>query len=87
MATAKEISDTARERAMGAYRDWLSGEYTPDMLRKKYGVGYSRVYQLINKGRRLSTPTRHWSYGILHKAELVELAPMRALLERVAENG
>lgn len=84
MATAKEISDTARERAMGAYRDWLSGEYTPDMLRKKYGVGYSRVRQLIKRGKRLCTPTRHWTYGILHKAELVELAPMQEFLESVA---
>lgn len=87
MATAKEISDTARERAMSVYRDWLENGKRAGLLREKYGVGYSRIGQLVRKGERLCTPTRHWSYGTLHKAELVELTPMRAFLERVAENG
>jgi len=75
MATAKEVSDTARVRAMSAYKDWLEGGRSPKELQTKYGVGSARMYQLIHKGERLSTPTRHWSYGTLTDNEAKELAP------------
>jgi len=86
MATAKELSDTARIRAMSAYRDWLEGGMSPAELRAKYSVGRERMRQLIQKGRRLSTPTRHWSYGTLTSKEARDMQPMREFLEGVA-NG
>jgi hypothetical protein len=77
MATAKEISDTARVRAMSAYKDWLEGGRSPKELQARYGVGHARMWQLIQKGERLSTPTRHWSYGTLTDNEAKELAPCK----------
>lgn len=85
MATAKEISDTARIRAMDAYRDRIEGILTPMEMRKKYGVGPSRMQQLVNRGKRLSGNKHHWTYGLLTSKELVELAPCHALLAAVAE--
>ncbi len=85
MATAKELSDTARIRAMSAYRDWLEGGMSPAELRAKYSVGRERMRQLIQKGRRLSTPTRHWSYGTLTSTELRGLAPLKDWLQELSE--
>lgn len=84
MATAKEISDVARLRAMGAYKDWLENGKRAGALREKYGVGYNRIGQLVRKGERLCTPTRHWSYGTLTKAERDELMPLRDWLALIA---
>ena len=84
MATAKEISDTARVRAKSAYKDWLEGGRSPKELQMKYGVGSARMYQLIHKGERLSTPARHWSYGTLTDTEAKELAPCKDWLTVLA---
>lgn len=81
MATAKEISDEARVRAMSAYMDYLGRKLTPDQMRKKYGVGYSRVRQLIVRGERLCTPNQHWSYGLLTAEERKELMKIRDQIE------
>jgi hypothetical protein len=84
MATAKQISDTARVRSMSAYKDWLEGGRTPKELQTKYGVGRARMQQLIHKGERLSTPTRHWSYGTLTDNEAKALAPLKNWLTVLA---
>jgi hypothetical protein len=86
MATAKEVSDTARVRAMSAYKDWLEGGRSPKELQTKYGVGSARMYQLIHKGERLSTPTQHWSYGTLTDNEMKALAPCKDWLTVLAED-
>lgn len=73
MATAKERNEIATTRATNAYRDFLDNGKQALMLREKYGVGYARIYTLVEKGRRLSTPVHHWTYGVLTSEELADL--------------
>lgn len=83
-ATAREISDAATTRAISVYTDITDGRYSPKELRKKYGVGYTRIRQLYIKGKRLCTPKYHWTYGILLKKELTRLEPLKPFLEELA---
>jgi len=85
MATAKEISDTARIRAMSAYRDSLDPGCTPGLLREKYGVGYTRIRTLIATGKRLCNAKHHWTYGSLVKGERADLLPLKDWLTDIAE--
>ena len=73
MATAKERNEIATTRAMNAYRDYIDNGKKPGLLCEKYGVGYARIWTLIQKGKRLSTPKHHWTYGLLTDEELKDL--------------
>ena len=84
MATAKERNEIATTRAMNAYRDYVDNGKKPGLLREKYGVGYARIYTLIQKGERLSTPKYHRTYGLLTNEELEDLNHIKDWLEFLA---
>jgi len=81
MATAKERNEVATTRAMNAYRDYIDNGKKPGLLCEKYGVGYARIYTLIQKGERLSTPKHHQTYGFLTTEELTDLNYIKDWLE------
>lgn len=58
---------------MSAYQDYINNGKRLGLLREKYGVGYTRMRQLVERGRRLSTDTHHWTYGLLTDEELRDL--------------
>ena len=84
MATAKERNEIATTRAMNAYRDYVDNGKKPGLLCEKYGVGYARIYTLIQKGERLSTPKHHRTYGLLTDEELEDLNHIKDWLEFLA---
>ena len=86
MATAKERNQEAVTRAMSAYRDYLDNGEKGGLLCEKYGVGHARIYTLIQKGRRLSTPYHHWTYGLLTDEELQDLDHIKDWVEFLADN-
>lgn len=81
---------TSCERALKAYWDYVDNQNRPRAervdLRKKYGVGYVRLRELVMKGKRLATQNHHWTYGQLTSEELKELSEIKDWVEFLSDN-
>ena len=93
MGTAKDYVARDRassERAMKAYWDHVDNQNRPHAervdLRKKYGVGYVRLQEILMTGKRLATQNHHWTYGLLTDEELRELSEIKDWVEFLSDN-